>query len=107
MALLDIKFRNTTISLESDDHTRLKEVAEKLNKRAESVAKFSSNATDIKVAIITALTLEDQVDGLVKKIETEENSKTNEVAKTKGSFIDTINHVAEYLENLADRIEKR
>lgn len=107
MALVDVKFRNTIISLESDDESRLRDIAEKLNKRAESVAKFSANATDIKVAIISALMLEDQVDSLLKKIENEESSKSSEVAKTKGSFIDTINHVAVYLENLADRIEKR
>ena len=107
MALVDIKFKNTSISLESDDSQRLKDVSEKLNKRAESLSRSSPNATDAKIAILSALMLEDQVEGLLKKIESDEHAKSNEVNKTKDSYIDTINHVANYLENLADRIEKR
>lgn len=106
MATIDIKFRNTQMSLESNNVERLAMLVEKLNKRAEVIAEGPGNFTDTKLAIISALMLEDQVDTLTNKLSSDTSNSNDQVEQTKTAFTDTVNYLADYIEDLADRIEK-
>lgn len=107
MSLVNVKFRNTAVAIESDNPQKALEIAAKLNRRAESLINHAQNITDTKLAIVTALMLEDQVDNLVKKVSNDSSTKSTEIDKYKASFAESLSQIADYLNSLCDSIDKK
>lgn len=105
MSVVNLKFRNNTIQLASDEPEKLERLAEKLNVRIEEIQSQGQNVTDAKLAYIAALILESEVESLNEQLspETAQN-KSNEA--TDKLLSKTINQVADYINHLADKFEK-
>lgn len=105
MSVVNLKFRNNTIQLASDEPEKLEKLAEKLNVRIEEIQAQGQNVTDTKLAYIAALILESEVESLQERLSPEINSsKSNEV--TDKLLSKTINQVADYINHLSDKFEK-
>ncbi len=98
MALVSVKYRSNVYQLVSDDAEKICTLAEKVNSKAEEIAKQSKNATDSKVAFMLALMLQDELDNVVA------NAQPNDTEKL---LADTLSYVANYINHLADKFEKR
>jgi cell division protein ZapA (FtsZ GTPase activity inhibitor) len=107
MTVINIKFRNTNLSLNSDDEDRLRKLVTSLNKRADETANNFPNISDTKLAIISAIMLEDRLDTLNEKFNKQYDSQEEEGKQAGHEFIDTVSYLADYIEHLADQIEKR
>lgn len=98
MALINVKYRSNVFQLVSDDAEKICALAEKVNLRAEEIAKESKNATDSKIAFMVALMLQDQIDNTVTTTSSHDTEKV---------LADTLTYVANYINHLADKFEKR
>lgn len=103
MSLVNVKFRNTTVTVDVDDAERITKLAERFNARGKSVANHN-HATDLKMAVITGLLLEDEIDQLQTSLMNKPDSKAASQAAL-GVLSDTIEQVATYIEQLTDRVE--
>jgi cell division protein ZapA (FtsZ GTPase activity inhibitor) len=99
MALVNVKFRSNVYQLISDDAERICTLAEKVNAKAEEIASQSKNATDAKIGFMVSLMLQDQIENTVKS-----STQTHDTEKV---LADTLTYVANYINHLADKIEKR
>jgi cell division protein ZapA (FtsZ GTPase activity inhibitor) len=99
MALVNVKFRGNVYQLVSDDAEKICSLAEKVNTKAEDLAKQSKNATDSKIAFMLSLMLQDQIDNTAKPA-----APTHDTEKV---LADTLTYVANYINHLADKFEKR
>lgn len=106
MGIVNLKFRNTEISINCDDEARIKLLSERFNKRVEEVSNDFQNTSDLKLFIITSLMIEDQLDVLMKKAENDLDLNMSGVLEVKKTFNSTMIQIAEYIEDLAIRIEK-
>lgn len=106
MTVVNLKFRNTNISLTCDDAERIDVLGKRYNNRLEDLAAKFHNASDLKLSLIAGLMIEDQLDALIKKVELECDSKKDENAEMKKTFSDTIAQIADYVDHLASRVEK-
>ncbi len=106
MSAINLKFRNTNISLDCDNPERLNSLADRYNNRLQELASTFHNASDLKLSLIAGLMVEDQLDALLNKIEAEAESKNDENLETKNIFNDTISQIADYINHLASRVEK-
>jgi cell division protein ZapA (FtsZ GTPase activity inhibitor) len=65
MGLINLKYRNTSVSLVAEDELRTCELARRFNARIDSLAaNNNSNVGDAKLAFIIGLMLEDEIDKL-------------------------------------------
>jgi cell division protein ZapA (FtsZ GTPase activity inhibitor) len=107
MTLVNIKYRENVYTLASDNPDKLQNLANKFNKRVEEIAANSNNATDIKLAVTTALILEDEIESLKAEL-TEAKNKDQEVDDIiEETLADTVDQLANYIEKLAHKLEKR
>ncbi|MCE2991931.1 MAG: cell division protein ZapA [Candidatus Jidaibacter sp.] len=106
MTLVNLKLRNTNLSLDCDDKDRIDSLAAKYNHRLEELAAKFPGASDLKLALIAGLMVEDQVEALIRKIESDVESQKGEVGAAKKNLTDTISQIADYIEHLASRVEK-
>lgn len=104
MPLVDVKFRNITLALTTDDPAKVLNLATQFNQRMEQLAANTNNATDQKLALMAALILEDELAQL----------KLEFAKKGAGSPEDDLNMVAQtldeisvYVEQLAEKLEQR
>lgn len=105
MTTVSIKFRHNQFNLISDNPSRLTSVADRVNQRIDEISKASANATDSKLAFMAALMLEDELDTLQDNIA---KSVTNsDSARTEKLLTETLVQVADYINHLADKFEKR
>lgn len=102
MSSVTIKFRQNQFQLISDNPSRLHSVAERVNQRVDSISKISSNATDTKLAFMAALMVEDELDTLQDNLARTVTSPNSDKLVT-----ETIIKVTDYINQLADKIEKR
>jgi cell division protein ZapA (FtsZ GTPase activity inhibitor) len=105
MTIVNLKLRNTNISLDCDDVERLNTLANRYNERLEELSSTFYNSSDLKLALIAGLMLEDQIDALSKKIENETDNKEG-ATSTKKTFNDDLDRLSDYIDDLASRIEK-
>jgi cell division protein ZapA (FtsZ GTPase activity inhibitor) len=105
MSISSFKFRNTYINLDVDNAERVGKLSEKFNQRVEAIA-VNNSATDLKLAYVAALMIEDELDKLQGEFVKKQNTKSSNEAAV-GIISDTLNQVAQYIEQLAERIEKR
>lgn len=106
MTLVNLKFRNTNISLDCDDVEQIKVLAARYNERLEELSANFCNTSDLKLALIAGLMVEEQIDTLAKTVESDSNTKGETIA-VKKAFNDTISQISDYIDHLASRIEKR
>ncbi len=98
MALVSVKYRSNVYQLISDDAEKICSLAEKVNVKAEEIASQSKNATDAKIAFMVSLMLQDQIDSQLKpSVQTHDTEKV---------LADTLTYVANYINHLADKIER-
>lgn len=107
MPNVEIKLLNTQISLEVDNPERLKELVLKFNNRLMKLGSANSGSSDHKLALIAGLLLEDELSSLQEKLSTEQTTKSSHMDQLKNSFEDTITQIAEYIDQLAESIEKK
>lgn len=106
MTIVTLKFRNTSISLDCDDPDRIALLAEQYNNRLKDLSAKFHSASDLKLSLIAGLMLEDQLDTLVKRAESESDSANNETTALRKTFNDTVSQIADYIDHLANRVEK-
>lgn len=104
--MVDIKIRNTDLRLESDDPEKLITLAAKLNRRLNDLANSCGAASDLKLALIANLMMEDQIETLGAKLQEQASVKTSVTDDTKKMFNEAIGQIAEYIDHLATRVEK-
>jgi len=97
MTVIDVKFRNNTYQLATNDPEKICTLAEKINSQVEEIASVSKNATDSKMAFMVALKLQDQLESALAG---DSNQKTQEM------LAETIDYVTNYVNHLADKVEK-
>lgn len=106
MATVNLKFRNTDLVLDCDNMERIETLSMRYNNRLSGLAAKFHNASDLKLALIAGLMIEDQLDSLLKKVESEADSKKDENIEIKKTFNETISQIADYVDHLASRVEK-
>ncbi|AIF80890.1 hypothetical protein I862_01635 [endosymbiont of Acanthamoeba sp. UWC8] len=102
MGIVNLKFRNHNIQFECDNEERVITLSERLKKKIENFSNIKG-ATDTKLMFLVALMLEDEVDNLSKELEQTKVQLDEESESNNDVLCDTLNYVAEYLENIAER----
>ena len=105
MPLVNLKFRSTNLALTADDTDKVLGLAERFNTRMDGIAtNTNNNATDQKLALMAALILDDELAQLklelAKKGTTPPQDNSDMVAQT-------IDQISEYVEQLAQKLERR
>jgi len=105
MGLVNIKFRDTTYTLTCNDEKQVLKLAERFSSRVDGIAAELNNATDNKLALIAGLMLEDELE----RIQQDTAKKPKGVSESEASEVlcDTLDQLTQYIDNLADRVEKR
>ncbi|MBN8827723.1 MAG: cell division protein ZapA [Sphingobacteriia bacterium] len=110
MAIVNIKIRNNVYQLscgEGEEH-RLLALAEKLNNKVNELATKLPRSNDLMLMVMAGLLLEDKVEEL-------ENQVKNLISKTpiqpkeavnEDAVSDSVEIIAEYIENLALKLDK-
>lgn len=104
MKLVDIKFRNHSITLNCEDEVKLRALSEGLNQRLEGATAFK-DASDVKFLYINALMMEDEIVSLRAELEEYKVKYQAGLDNSNQVLSDTLNYVAEYIENIAKRLE--
>ena len=105
MGLVNIKFRNTTVTINSNDEEKALKLADRLNARAESLVSNANNVTDNKLALIVGLILEEELERIQAELHTKVHALSEE--ETSAIMSETLDQLSDYIEHLAERIEKR
>jgi cell division protein ZapA (FtsZ GTPase activity inhibitor) len=106
MGLVNLKFRSHNVQLECDNEERAVELSKKLNERIERFS-GSKNANDTKLVYLTALLLQDEMETIAQELNSAEAKLEHEFESNNNILSDTLNYIAEYLENLAERLKKQ
>ena len=101
MSLVNLTFRNRNYALESDDPGRVEELAKRVERRVSLTEGDAKNINDNKLLFMSALMAEDELDNVKQGKGLVDNSRDDE------ALVNTINGVASYIEELAEKIEKR
>lgn len=104
MKNLNVKFRDNYYTIACNDEARVSKLAEKFNSRAENLALNLSSITDSKLAIITGLMLEDEIERANEEKASIPRSITE--AQAASNMSKTLNQISDYIEELASRLEK-
>ncbi len=105
MPLVNLKFRSTNLVLTADDADKVLGLATQFNQRMDQLAaNTNNNATDQKLALMAALIVEDELAQL--KLELAKNGTTSWEDNT-DMVAQTIDQVSEYIEQLAQKLERR
>ncbi len=105
MGIVNLKFRSHNIQIECDDAEKVTKLSDRLIERIENFSHLKA-ATDTKLVFLVALMLEDEIENLAKELQKCKAELDDEFETNNQILCDTLNYVAEYLENIADRIEK-
>lgn len=105
MSVVNLKFRNNTVQLVSDEPERLLKLSEKLNGRIEELQAQNQSITDTKLAYMVALILESELESAIDKLEAA-SSPQKDTKAMDAILSKTINQVAEYIDHLSDKFEK-
>lgn len=110
MEKVRIYFRNKEIELESDNPKQVKDFAFRYNQRLNS---FGSplKVSDIKVALVTGIKMEYEIEQLKAKLEEANESirnaqNTSESQKDANNELsETLDHLALYLNSISEKLE--
>ncbi len=106
MGIVNLKILNSIhqVACNDGEETRLHDVASRLDHRLMETLQ-GTKTTEIKLLVLTALMMEDELEDLQEQVaSTTDNSSKNE--DTDMAVIKTLDAVAEYVENLANKLEK-
>ncbi len=107
MTLVTLKFANTQFTINSNNPEKTLLLAERFNSRMEALASNSpSIIPDHKLALMTALILEDEYHTLNETVAQKREAIASDEANTVALMCETLDQVSFYLEKLADEIEK-
>lgn len=105
MGLINIKFRDTTYTLTCNDEKQVLKLAERFSSRVDGISADLNNATDNKLALIAGLMLEDELERVKQDIA--KKPKGISEVEAAEAMCDTLDQLTLYIDNLADRVEKR
>lgn len=106
MSQVEIKVRNVSFRVESDDQSRLMDLANKYSARLDELAHVNGTASDLRLCILAGLFMEDSIDALNQNAQKASNNNVQDVEKLKVSYNEAISQIADYIDNLASSIEK-
>jgi cell division protein ZapA (FtsZ GTPase activity inhibitor) len=105
MPLVNLKFRSTNLAITADDADKVLGLAERFNTRMDGIAtNTNNNATDQKLALMAALILEDELDQVKAELA---KKGTNPPEENLDMITQTLDQVSEYVEQLAQKLERR
>lgn len=108
MPLVNVRFRNSNISLVSDDEERLCKLAERFNQRVDMLASNANNVTDQKLAFMAGLILEDEIEAMQTQLLKRESLVVKKEDNVNTELLcDMMDQISSYLEQLAVKLEKR
>ena len=102
----NLKFRGSTLKVIADDEKKAKEYLQKFEKRAEKFAAGHNNVTDLKLALISAIVLEEEFESVTNEVEELRRQSVNENKQNDVHLIETLNYVSSCLENIANKFQK-
>ena len=105
MPVVNVKFRNTTFALTADDKDKVLNLANQFNQRMDQLAANTNyNATDQKLALMAALIVEDELAQLKLELA---NQHTTSPKENLDMVVQTLDQVSNYIEQLAEKLERR
>ncbi len=114
MTEVKVKFRSVEFGLQSDDADRLYDLSMRYEARANEVAaSFDKAVSDIKIAVITGILLEDKIEeALNANINSfypnqEVEDLKSEISRLQANFAQTIGQICNYMDSLSEQIIKR
>lgn len=105
MNRVNLKFLNQSITLNCDDPEKVTNLSDKLNKKIEEF-NTAKHINDTKLIYIAALSIQNSLDETNHKLESLQEQFSTELLDGNKVLIDTLNYVSEYIENLAEKLEK-
>lgn len=109
----NLKFRGSTLNVIADDQEKAKNLLQRFEKRAEKFATNNGNITDFKLALISAIMLEEEFDSALKEVEclkkklleTQKEKKHNH-QHDEENLLEIMNFTSSYLEDIANKFQK-
>lgn len=108
MAVVKIHFRNKEVELQSEDPVQLKDLAAKYNQRLNEFG-TPLKVSDIKVALVTGLQMEYEIEQLRAKLAQYEcdaaQASNSDDESGNGELAQTLEHIALYLNSISEKLE--
>lgn len=101
MSAVNLKFRNNTIQLASDQPEKLIQLSERVNVKLEELQAQGQNMSDLKLSYMLNLIQEAELQEFEGKVA---NGSANN--NFEHSLSKAINQVSEYIDHLSDKFEK-
>ena len=101
---IEIKFGKSVVEVVCDDEEKIRSLAGKINKSMDELRQSNQKISDAKLAFLTALMLQDEIEQVRSQLATAQNVKEGMVSRE--TFIKTLNSISEYIENVATKLEK-
>jgi cell division protein ZapA len=107
MGIVNLKILNSIhqVACNDGEEDKLYAVASKLDHRLMKTS-LGTKATEIKLLVLTALMMEDELEDLRDKVNMSANNHSSKDEDTDIAVIKTLDAVTEYVENLANKLEK-
>jgi cell division protein ZapA (FtsZ GTPase activity inhibitor) len=107
MKIAKIKFSDIEMSVTCEDPNQIAAVADALSERANTVRESigQQKPTDVKLLLLTALSLQHDLDNLLSSLQKVQDEKVAEINAMQDMFTETLNSIANYMENLAERLK--
>lgn len=105
MSIVTITLNNKNFQLSCDEgaEEQLKNLAASLNTRMVEIKSVNSSASFELLLVMAALSIQDQLESVNAKFVHVENDKNSNEGE---QFAETLSTIAQYLENLAKKIDK-
>lgn len=99
MAIVEAKILGTSYNLAcgEGEETRLLNLAHKLNNRLKKIASSNPRANELKLMVLAALTIEDELE------DTKNSNKSTD--KSEIEMVEMMDSVSAYIENLVEKIK--
>jgi cell division protein ZapA len=111
MAIVDIQIgrRNYQLSCDDGQEPHLKRLAQTISQRIEELARVAPGSSDPMLLVLAAITLQDELNDALKNSPkpgqpVDRNMIDEEIDL---AVAEAVGAIAEYVENLAERFEKR
>lgn len=103
MPVVNINIRDTIypIACDSGQEEKLQVIAHRLDRRVQAIATNLGKAQDVQLLIMTALMMENEISDLKKAAQEHPDVVNADIAVT-----ETIDAIADYIETLANNLEK-
>lgn len=102
---IEVKLLNNTIKIQSDDENKISQLVEKINILMLSLKSENKGATDLKIAFLTTIVLQNQIESLLLNLAQHNSFFDAEKEQIHQSFLDILEYIATYAENLTARLK--